>query len=207
MRRANDFYPTTDEGATRGLLTLAPVDFSGTCFECASGQHHMTKVLRESGRFSKVWTNDVVPSFEADFHEDARDLFVWRNKFPEVDWVITNPPFNVALPVLKNAYKFARVGVAFYLRITFWEPTMKDPDAELRRGPFLEAHPPTGFMPMSRISHTEDGGTDSTTCGWFVWVKDWKKAGLEAPYMQFMKVLVLGEREAVTTPLFGGDDE
>jgi hypothetical protein len=169
VRREHDFYPTTHAGATEGLLALAPFAITGTVLECCSGQHHMTTVLRESGRFSRVYTNDLVPSLEADFHEDARDERVWREVFPEVDWIVTNPTFTGALPIVKNARKYARIGCAFYLRITFFEPTIKGHDPSRHRGPFLRDFPPNGFLPMSRISHTEDGSTDSATCAWFVW--------------------------------------
>lgn len=209
-RREFDFYPTTHEGATLGLLHEAPLAFSGTCIECCSGQHHMTKVLRASGKFDRVWTNDIVPSLDADFHEDARDPRIWREVFPTVDWVITNPTFAGALPIVRNARQYARVGVAFYLRITFWEPTVKGHDPALRRGGFLRDHPPTGFMPMSRISHTEDGGTDSATCAWFIWINDWKTAGLDEPYAQFHKVLILGDDEVEPDrqlSFFGGSDD
>lgn len=189
-RRANDFYPTTHEGAVLGLLHQAPIGtMGGTVLECCSGEHHITKVLRrETELFDRVFTNDVVPSCEADFHEDAREARVWREVFPVVDWVITNPPFGVAVPILKNALAHARLGVAFYLRITFWEPTMKDREEWKRRGPLLKPQPPTGFMPMSRISHTEDGGTDSATCAWFVWERD--------RTTQWHQVLILDEDAA-----------
>lgn len=186
-RRANDFYPTTHEGATMGLLTEAPIRFSGTCFECCSGRHHMANVLRASRMFEHVYTNDIVPTLEADFHEDARDILAWRDVFPRVDWVITNPPFSHALAIVKLAIVFARRGVAFYLPINFFEPTTKDRDLTQRRGNFLKSTPPTGYMPMTRISHTEDGNTDSKTCAWFTWEKDRRD--------QWHQVLILDDAE------------
>lgn len=190
-RRAFDFYPTTDAGATRGLLDRAPVAFTGVALECCSGEHHMTRVLEACGRFSQVLTNDVVPSREAIYHEDAREERVWRDVFPAVDWVITNPPFGEGIAILKMAVKFARIGVAFYLRLTFWEPTTKDRDMSKRRGRWLEANPPNGFIPTSRISFTDDGGTDSTTGAWYVWVR--------GSDQQWHFVLILDEDEPAQT--------
>jgi hypothetical protein len=52
-------------------------------------------------------------------------------------------------------------------------------------------------MPLSRISHTGDGKSDSTTCAWFVWDK--------TSTVPWMKVLMLGEdgqvAEENTSPL------
>lgn len=184
-RRANDFYPTTDTGATRGLLEQAPAPFRGVCLECCSGEHHMTQVLKDSRKFTQVLTNDVVPSRVADFHEDARDERAWKDKLPLVDWVITNPPFGDAILILKNAVKYARVGVAFYVRLTFLEPTSKDREIPKRRGLWLKEHPPNGIVPTSRISFTDDGGTDSATGCWLVWVRGSKE--------QWHFVLILDE--------------
>ena len=195
MRRPHDFYPTTHEGATEGLLFSSPVIFGGVAFECCSGRHHMTRVLRASNLFERVLTNDVVPSFDADYHFDATNAANWE-QLPPIDWVITNPPFALGLPILRNALRVARCGIAFYLRITFWEPTIRDRfHPERRRGFFLRDHPPTGFMPMSRISHTEDGGTDSATCAWFVWDK--------VETEQWHKVLILSD----TVPVEGNQPD
>lgn len=171
MRRAYDYYPTTEANAVWGLLTQTPVQFSGDVLECCSGQHHITRVLQQSSLFTRVWTNDIQSTFDADFHENVTLSSAWA-QLPEVDWVITNPPFSHALPILQQALSHARLGVALYLRLSFWEPTFKSRARHAHhRGPFLRDHCPTGFMPLSRISHTDDGHMDSSTCAWFVWEK------------------------------------
>jgi hypothetical protein len=108
-----------------------------------------------------------------------------------VDWIVTNPTFAGALPIVKHARKYARVGIAFYLRISFWEPTIKGHDPSKHRGPFLRDFPPNGFLPMSRISHTEDGSTDSATCAWFVWHRP-----MPGVPEQWHRVLILEDPES-----------
>lgn len=85
--------------------------------------------------------------------------------FPPVDWVVTNPPFAAAMPILQYAVAHARVGVALYLRLSFLEPTRAC-------GPWLEAHPPTRVLVLPRHSFSGDGKTDSVTGAWMVWRRD-----------------------------------
>jgi hypothetical protein len=113
-----------------------------------------------------LWTNDVDWSREATFHRNACHVDAWE-AFPDVWWIVSNPPFNVAHHVVRNALAFMRarptgVGVAMLLRLSFLEP------CEDRRG-LLEADPPTRLIVLPRISFTGDGHTDNLTCAWMVW--------------------------------------
>ncbi len=128
-----------------------------------------------SDPFPGALTNDINPDVPALWHEDATEESFW-NKFSdgmgiygprEIDWVVTNPPFNVAFPILQHAWEHARLGVAMLLRLSFLEPTNA-------RGPWLEAN--SRFMAglyifgSPRPSFTGTG-TDSVTTAWGVWVK------------------------------------
>ena len=81
-----------------------------------------------------------------------------------IDWVITNPPFNLAYPMLLKSLLNVRVGVAFLLRLSFVEPTNE-------RGDWLEKNPPTGRITLPRYSFTGDGRSDSVTAEWMIWYK------------------------------------
>lgn len=166
-RRALDAYLTTHAGVTRGLLDTSPCDFSGVVLEPCAGFGDMARPMKASGMFSRVLTNDI--RWGGDYNLDATDPASWA-QFGPVDWVITNPPFGVSLPIVRLALQHAWVGVAMYLRISWYEPTLKHRDPAKRRGLFLRDHPPTGFMPTTRISFTDNGKCDATTCAWFVWV-------------------------------------
>jgi hypothetical protein len=94
----------------------------------------------------------------------------WKNIVSckiDIQWTVTNPPFNKAIEILQYAFKYSTHGVAFFMRLSFLEPT-KD------RTPFLLAHPPTQIIVMPRVSFTGDGKTDSVTCAWFIWEKTGK---------------------------------
>jgi hypothetical protein len=100
---------------------------------------------------------------------DARQPEVWQLAAASapsgIDWVITNPPFNGAYPILRQALDCAVVGVTFFLRISFMEPTKE-------RGPFLAKCPPDWMLSLPRFSWDGDGNTDSNNCCWFGWYKN-----------------------------------
>lgn len=156
-RRAHDFYPTVHEWATDELLKRVKV--GGCVLEPCSGAHHMTRQLQKGGL--EVVTNDLYTD-DADFRLDAAGDELWRAIEP--DWVVSNPPFNLAPVIVPKAVAHAKIGCAFLLRITFGEPCKN-------RAEFLSTHPPDAFFWMPRMSFTEDGKTDNCTCGWFVWSK------------------------------------
>ena len=109
------------------------------------------------------FTNDLDPTFPADGHADARLAETWQ-AFPAADWVVTNPPFSGALPILQHALAHATAGVALLVRISFLEPTFDRQD-------FLAENPPSRIVVLPRHSFSGDGATDSVTCGWLIWEK------------------------------------
>lgn len=111
----------------------------------------------------EVISNDIDTSVEADTHSDAtRDnLWEWLEEHYPGAWVITNPPFNVAFQIVKQAVDNG-FRCAFLLRLSFLEPTSE-------RGQWLANNPPTAIHIMPRVSFTNDGKTDSSTCAWMVW--------------------------------------
>lgn len=156
-----DFYPTP-AWMTRSLLFHHPSIARATkVVEPCSGDGAIVKVLHEAG-VSAVLTNDLDPRQPAMSHEDATDPAYWRD-MRYVEWVITNPPFVVAFPILQHAVQTAKVGVALLLRKTFLEPTRE-------RGPWLMEHPPSRLIGMPRYSF-RGKGSDSVSCDWYIWLK------------------------------------
>lgn len=114
---APDDFPTPP-WATRALLRhvigIDGVD-TQTCLEPACGAGHMARALQEA--FGEVFAFDSYPygfGLVQDFlkHPYAAD---------SVDWVITNPPFNLAEEFVLRALPIARIGVAVFTRTTFIE--------------------------------------------------------------------------------------
>lgn len=151
-------------GKGRGLLpSRLPV-----ILECCSGNDAIAVVLRDEHGLA-VHTNDINPRHPAETHEDATQAAYWqrwkgatgaRPDMPAIDWVITNPPFVDALPILQHALSVAQVGVAFLLRKTFLEPTED-------RGPWLSQTPPTREIGQPRYSF-RGAGSDTCACDWMI---------------------------------------
>ncbi len=165
-RREHDFYPTPG-GATQILIQQCP-EIRQVIFECCSGADDIARGLDEIKR-SVVYTNDIDCSRFSDFHEDVSTAEGWhqlvsQTRMGRPDWIVTNPPFNVAPAIVPLAYDHAYRGIAMLLRLSFLEPC-------LNRIEFLSKHPPTKLIVIPRISFTGDGKTDSVCTAWMVWDK------------------------------------
>lgn len=156
QRTKFDFYetPPWQTAALRRRVQIC-----GSVIECCVGDGSLAKMLLGCS----VTTNDIDGSREADFHLDASIPESW-GAFPQADWVVTNPPFNAAMPILKAAHTHAKFGVVFLLRLSFMEPTKE------REG-FLFDTPPQRQIILPRWSYKQNGSTDSVTTAWFVWAK------------------------------------
>lgn len=167
-RRLLDSYPTPGQ-LTRALL--ARVSIGGVVLEPCAGAGQIVEVLQASPDVRGVLVNDIDLDFGRggyDAADPSSDL--WKTVGGSVDWVVTNPPFNQAMPILENAWDAALEGVALLLRLSFLEPTNG-------RGAWLEAH--AGYLSdliifgSPRPSFTGDGRTDSATVAWMVWRRRW----------------------------------
>jgi hypothetical protein len=115
---------------------LRHVKLFGTIGEPCVGMGAISSLLKAWPHTKSIWTNDIDPNKQAQFHLDATDAQSWQI-FPDCDWICTNPPYaQDAAPIIKNAYHKARVGVAAFLLTSFLEPCDD-------RADFLEQHPPS----------------------------------------------------------------
>jgi hypothetical protein len=139
------------------LLEQYPIN--GSVLECLLRRHSIADRLRTT---ANVTTNDIDAAMVSDTHFDATTDDYWDSVSGKFDYIVTNPPFSHALPIIAGALRAARCGVAMFLRLSFLEPTEA-------RGGFLSANPPRQLLVLPRISFTGDGKTDSTTTAWFIW--------------------------------------
>ena len=148
------------------------VSVSGVIGEPCAGGGNLSNLFPYINGVNKIWTNDIDLSVNADSHSDATNPKSWE-QFPGTDWIVTNPPFNVAFPILENAYRHARVGVVMFLRLSFQEPTEE-------RGQWLFDHPRhiDLIYPRFKFRKGKDGKnwqTDSMPIVAMVWRKDTDK--------------------------------
>lgn len=159
-----DYFGTPPWG-TRALCehVLVPKDWLGTpVWEPACGTGDMARPLREY--FGWVEASDL----HAHGYGEVRDFLIPHNGDMRVDWIVTNPPFRLAVEFARHAQAIARAGVAILVR-TAWTETA---DRERLFGEF----PPTtiaqfmGRLPINKGRPRRDAGTATAYC-WVVWRK------------------------------------
>lgn len=163
LRRSTDNYFTPSH-ATRALMDR--ISIFGRILEPCSGDGDIASVCGDR-LGTTVFTNDMAIKRPAQFHLDMTAPHNWRAIIKEtgpIDWVVSNPAFSYAAPIVKLAHEHARCGVAMLLRLSFLEPCGN-------RSDWLAANPPSALIVLPRISFTGNGKTDSVTCAWIVWTQ------------------------------------
>ena len=115
-----DYFPTPP-WATRALIheVIGQKQIRDkVVWEPACGEGHMSKVLREFP-FAEVLETDKYS--HNGYLPDANKLDFLEHPPCTVDWIITNPPFNLSLEFVKKAMEHATHGVAILQRLNFLE--------------------------------------------------------------------------------------
>ena len=144
MRRQHDAY-YTEQGLVLELLKYLSLDRYKTILEPCVGDGHIRDVVQAKYPHLKYTTNDIDPTKEADYHQDATHPFNWlyndkiytdgifiENKPKHWDCCITNFPYNVQDVILPLVWEHVEL-LAFIPRLTWLEPTRT-------RAAFLEAN-------------------------------------------------------------------
>jgi DNA (cytosine-5)-methyltransferase 1 len=145
------------------------VPISGTVLEPCVGGGAIAEILKHHPAIAVVATNDIDDNKQADYHFDVTLPESWE-QLPECDWVVTNPPFaDKAAPIVINAFKKAKKGVAMFLLSSFLEPCCD-------RADFLAENPPNIILSFPRYCFRKDKDgkrwtTDNQTINCFVWIK------------------------------------
>lgn len=155
-RNERDFYPTPPECTIALLNFLKEYNTKPyKVWECACGEGHITKVLKEKG--IKVVSTDIITG--TDFL--ATDL-------PEndIDWIITNPPFNLAEEFIKHAHALRKKSdndlyFAFLLKSQFWHSK--------KRYQLFEETNPSFVLPLTWRPNFTGQGSSLLDMLWTVW--------------------------------------
>jgi hypothetical protein len=165
----------TPPWAVRALCeqVLGPATCIGrSVWEPASGLGHMAVVLADY--FEHVWASDVFahqgaivpPTAVGSFVGVGSEVAAWPGG-GRPDWIITNPPFNLAAEFAERAIAEAAVGAALLTR-TVW---LEGGDRYRR---VFEPSPPTGVALFSERVAMVQGrwdpkATTATSYAWVVW--------------------------------------
>jgi hypothetical protein len=194
-----DFFPTPP-WATRALCEIVLRDlglFFRGCqtWEPACGAGHMSSVLCEYT--SHVYASDVhdyghgaVGSFIGE-GPDVHRPFGLCNPKHRIDWIITNPPFNLAAEFALTALRMAH-RVAFLVRTSWLE-------GGDRFRTVFEPHPPFAVaqfcerVPMVK-GRWDPGASTATSYCWVIWAQDEERAPTRFIWIP------PGQRSALTKP-------
>ncbi len=191
---AVDFFPTPP-WATRALCehVILPPDYKHrNAWDPCAGEGHMSEVLAE------YFTEGV---YSSDVHDYERGHVIgsFVGEGPDVvlppavrvDWIVMNPPFNLALEFVERALSVALRGAAVLVRTSWLE------GAERYRRLFC-MHPPSKIavfaerVPMVKGRWDPDAST-ATSYVWLVWRK-----GSPLPFAPQFSWIPPGCRTALT---------
>lgn len=183
--RALDYFPTPP-WATRALCEF--LDQQGerlpllSCWEPACGEGHMARALAES--FARVTATDVHRYGD---HHAICDFLVTGRSWPQVDWIVTNPPFAMAERFIDVALDKAVRGVAMFVRSAFTESEGRAalfadcPPAfvlqftqrvVLLEQRLIRANAPDPFNPNHQANGLGRGASSATSYCWLIWQRD-----------------------------------
>lgn len=170
MRTPHDAYFTPRWQVDALLKRFRP---TGTIMEPCAGDGSISNVLKSTPGVTIVVTNDIDIKWNVDSGYDATLNSAWAEfgSVNDIDWTITNPPFNQAIEILKHAYEHSKLGVVMLLRLSFLEPTLGN-KKKPGRNEWIVARPPTSVFILPRWSYTGDVATDSVTTAWMIWDKE-----------------------------------
>lgn len=165
-----DYFPTppwATRAFLREILQWHPDSdpFKGI-WEPACGEGHMFHVLGEFSR--RILASDVhnygkgyvVGSFVGQGPDVVPSM-------PACDWVITNPPFNLAVEFAERAIAEARVGVALLVRSAWSEGAERYNRLFSKRPPAMIVQY-CDRVPMVKGRYDPKAST-ATSYSWFVW--------------------------------------
>jgi hypothetical protein len=188
---ALDYFPTPP-WATRALFRhVTPelgVEDVGSVWEPACGEGHMAEVIAEFSH-EPVIASDI---FDGYGYGSAYLDFVHDQPRVKADWIITNPPFNLACDFTLRALELASEGVAMLVRTQWIE-------SKERYQKLFRDRPPTIYAPfVERVpmvkGRWDPAASTATSYAWFLW----RHAQHDQPSRIFW--IPPGCRESLTKP-------
>lgn len=165
LYRLLNFYPTPPWGARAGAEILREMDPDAkVIWEPACGEGHMAEPLKEY--FPSVIATDI----HDHGYGQVLDFLLLKDAPFEVDWLITNPPFDHAATFLRQGLRFARRGVALLCRIAFLEGGDRYPDLYLGENPMTVCSPFIERLPM-QLGEWDPDGSSAACYAWFFFHK------------------------------------
>lgn len=133
-----------------------------TVWEPAANRGFMSRPLSEY--FSLVYESDIADyGRNYQMYDFARETY----EFIRPDWIVTNPPFNLAAEFIQRAYDLPLEGFAFLCRTSILEGVKRFREIYSKYPPTIVA-PFVERVPMFRGRVDPKGSTATSYC-WLVW--------------------------------------
>ena len=155
-RVGSDFYPTPPE-ATQVLIDFLNIPKDSIIWEPACGEGHMADVFANNG-YSVIATD----LNECGYGESGIDFLNTANR--KCDWIITNPPFNLAESFVRTCVRFGKP-FALLLKSQYWHSK--------KRYSLFEEFQPEYVLPLTWrpdfLFKTRGSGSPLMDVIWCVW--------------------------------------
>lgn len=172
-REKHDYYATEPKAVK---LLLEKEKFCPYVWECACGEGHLSKVLKNNGYIVK--SSDLVDrGYEG---TEIIDFLKFSKEEAKYDFprdIITNPPYKYAKEFVEHALDISMTGtkIAMFLKLQFLE-------GKARRKLFDKAPPKTIYVASGRLlcakngefKKMQQGSGSAVAYAWFVWEKGFK---------------------------------
>ena len=159
-RKAADWYPTPPD-VTTALMNFLQLDRDTVVWEPAAGDGSMSRVIEHY--CEEVFSSDLRD--EASIYGETRRDFL--NDNPPYgfhpDWIITNPPFNLAEAFIRKSLSITP-NVAMLLSNQYWHAAT--------RKRLFDDHPPAWVLPLlwrPAFLEKERGKSPMMNVFWVVW--------------------------------------
>lgn len=193
-REGLDYFPTPPWAARAGGELITRFDPGAkTCWEPACGEGHMAHGLEDY--FDTVVKSDV-HEYGAHHIYDFASGGAARLICADPDWIVTNPPFNLAGEFVQRGLTCARRGIAMLVRLAFLEGQKRHP---LLHGsnPVRVVAPFAERVPMVK-GRWDPEASSATAYAWFVWAAPGAAWAAELPAQPIIAPIPPGTKERLS---------
>jgi len=155
-RREMDYYPTPYE-VTQSLIDTGVIPPSAKIWEPACGEGHMAEVFLKNKY--QVFSSDIRDTG----YGSCRDFLTGTG--PEVDTIITNPPFIQSTEFIERCIELEAPRFAMLLKSQYWH--------SVRRASLFAKHPPAFIYALTwrpDFCFGERGNSPTMDMLWTVWI-------------------------------------
>jgi Methyltransferase small domain len=176
-RSERDFYATPAE-VTRALVRRFHPNLHGVGWECCGGNGAMAAELLKAPQSPKLLVTDIAPRPASEWAEGITvkplDLFAVKalpndakgEPQRRFDFIITNPPFDIAADIIEHIFGVAEPKVNFVallLKSTFWHAK--------KRQKLFYRRMPTTVLPLTWRPDFMNLGAPTMEVAWNVWIR------------------------------------